>query len=82
MEGERRRMAKLMVSIRYESFQLLVLEAKTRGITIQELIRAVIVPDWFRNSEFGRAIRANSDLMLAPRVTNESEVSLFNRSRS
>ncbi|MBO0888247.1 hypothetical protein J2P12_04020 [Candidatus Bathyarchaeota archaeon] len=74
-------MAKLMVSIHDQSFQLLSLEAKTRGITVQELIRAVIVPDWFRNSEFGRATRANSDLLIAPRLKSETEVPLFNRTR-
>ena len=74
-------MAKLMVSIRDESFQLLNLEAKTRGITIQELIRAVIVPEWFRNSDFGRETRANSDLIMAPRPNRETEVPLFNSSR-
>jgi hypothetical protein len=43
-------MAKLMISIRDENFRLLSLEAKYRGITIQELLRAVIVPDWIRTS--------------------------------
>jgi hypothetical protein len=41
-------MAKLMVSFRDESFRLLAFEARNRGITIQELLRAVIVPDWIR----------------------------------
>jgi hypothetical protein len=41
-------MSKLMVSFRDESFRLLAFEARNRGITIQELLRAVIVPDWIR----------------------------------
>jgi hypothetical protein len=41
-------MAKLMVSFRDERFGLLALEARDRGITVQELLRAVIVPDWIR----------------------------------
>ncbi len=34
-----------MVSIRDESFQLLSIKAIERGITIQDLLRAVIVPE-------------------------------------
>lgn len=41
-------MVKLMVSIGDENFRLLTIEARDRGITIQELIRAVILPDWIR----------------------------------
>ena len=44
-------MSKLMISIRDENFRLLSLEAKNRGITIQELLGAVIVPDWIRTSD-------------------------------
>lgn len=40
----------MMVSIRDETFQTLCVEAKDRGITIQELLRAVIVPDWIRTN--------------------------------
>ena len=54
-------MAKLMVSIREESFRQLVLEARERGITIQELIRAVIVPDWVRASNGLRNARTFRD---------------------
>src|SRR5213594_1162802 len=38
-------MAKFMLSLRDENFQLLTLEAQNRGISVQELIRAVIIPD-------------------------------------
>ena len=44
-------MTKLMVSIREENFRLLNLEAMERGISIQELLRAVIVPEWMRASK-------------------------------
>ena len=43
-------MSKFVVSFRDESFRLLAFEARNRGITIQELLRAVIVPDWIRIS--------------------------------
>jgi hypothetical protein len=43
-------MAKFMLSLRDESFKLLVGEADERGISIQELIRAVIIPDWVKQN--------------------------------
>ena len=43
-------MAKFMLSLRDESFKLLVNEAEDRGISIQELIRAVIIPDWVKQN--------------------------------
>jgi hypothetical protein len=43
-------MAKFMLSLRDENFQLLITEAQERGISIQELIRAVIIPDWVKQA--------------------------------
>ena len=43
-------MAKFMLSLRDENFQLLTLEAQERGISVQELIRAVIIPDWVKQA--------------------------------
>ena len=37
-----------MLSLRDENFKLLTTEAEDRGITVQELIRAVIIPDWVK----------------------------------
>jgi hypothetical protein len=37
-----------MLSLRDENFKLLTIEAADRGITVQELIRAVIIPDWVK----------------------------------
>ncbi len=45
-------MAKFMLSLRDENFQLLTTEAEQRGISIQELIRAVIIPDWVKQTSF------------------------------
>jgi predicted DNA-binding ribbon-helix-helix protein len=39
-------MAKFMQSLDDEIYNKLQEIAKTRGITIQELIRAVIIPEW------------------------------------
>ncbi|TMH95490.1 hypothetical protein E6H37_05275 [Candidatus Bathyarchaeota archaeon] len=41
-------MAKFMLSLRDESFEIIQTEAEDRGISIQELIRAVIIPDWVK----------------------------------
>ena len=67
-------MAKLMVSIRDENFQLLSLEAKDRGITIQELLRAVIVPDWIRSSEIKAAEGGTIQYGPAPIGRRENEI--------
>ena len=37
-----------MLSLRDENFKLLIDEAGDRGISVQELIRAVIIPDWVK----------------------------------
>jgi hypothetical protein len=66
-------MSKLMISIRDENFQLLACEARDRGITIQELIRAVIVPDWVRINDISRARPENNLLQHATRGGGESE---------
>jgi hypothetical protein len=65
-------MAKLMVSIGEENFRLLSLEARERGITLQELLRAVIVPDWVRFSNISRIHRENTPIhSLRNRKENE-----------
>ena len=40
-----------MVAFGQQTFELLDGEAKTRGVTVQELLRAVIIPDWFRTHD-------------------------------
>ncbi len=39
---------KVMVAFGPQTFNLLEDEAKERGISVQELLRAVIIPEWFR----------------------------------
>ena len=39
---------KVMVAFGQQTFDLLDSESKERGVTVQELLRAVIIPDWFR----------------------------------
>jgi len=67
-------MAKLMVSIRDESYRLLSFEARERGITLQELIRAVIVPEWVRGTNMAAITRDYNPLHSVPIVREESEI--------
>jgi hypothetical protein len=47
-------MAKFMLSLRDENFKILISESQDRGITIQELIRAVIIPDWVKEKTLAK----------------------------
>jgi len=44
-------MPKFMQSLNQEIYNRLHEIAKSRGITIQELIRAVIIPDWLKEMQ-------------------------------
>lgn len=41
-------MAKFIFSMGNENFRKLQLEAKTRDVTIQALIRTVVIPEWIK----------------------------------
>lgn len=43
-------MTKFMMSLRDENYRVLTGAAIDRGISVQELLRAVIIPDWVRDS--------------------------------
>ncbi len=55
-------MAKFMLSLRDENFQLLTVEAQERGISIQELLRAVIIPDWVKQESLVKTAAASRSL--------------------
>lgn len=55
-------MAKFMLSLRDENFKLLMTEAGDRGITVQELIRAVIIPDWAKANTLVRPVGAQDKI--------------------
>jgi hypothetical protein len=42
--------AKFMLSIREESYQIISAQARERGVSVQELLRAVILPEWVREN--------------------------------
>ena len=50
-----------MLSLRDESFELLQTEAEDRGISLQELIRAVIIPDWVKLNNVTKQPYENGD---------------------
>ena len=50
-----------MLSLRDESFELLQTEAEDRGISVQELIRAVIIPDWVKLNNVAKPHFDNGD---------------------
>ncbi|MDI9578528.1 MAG: hypothetical protein QM398_10395 [Thermoproteota archaeon] len=41
-------MAKILQTYDDKIFKLLTDEAQKRGVTVQELVRSVIVPDWLK----------------------------------
>ncbi len=56
-------MAKFIFSLGDANFSMLKAEAKGRDITIQELIRAVIIPDWMRLNMENKTLRDTSTLL-------------------
>jgi hypothetical protein len=75
-------MGKLMVSFRDASFRRLAFEARNRGITIQELLRAVIVPNWIRLGKVSEPATESGQRQPMPMIRRENDtVTALNRSR-
>jgi hypothetical protein len=55
-------MRKLLLSLREEALRTVVYEADSRGVSVQELLRAVIIPEWFRDNVrmYSRAVFPSS----------------------
>ena len=60
-------MAKFILSVGDGTFKILEAEAKRRDVTVQQLLRAVIVPEWVRDNPeinpFSMAQRTSSPSM-------------------
>jgi hypothetical protein len=58
-------LTKFMMSLRDENYRVLTGAAIDRGISVQELLRAVIIPDWVKDAP--RAIVADVWPSIRPR---------------
>ncbi len=68
-------MAKFIFSVGDANFRVLLAEAKGRDITIQELIRAVIIPDWMKlNLEHKTLINPPNLLSSTGYLTQKSSI--------
>jgi len=70
-----------MVAFGEQTFTLLSEEARARGITIQELLRAVVIPDWFK-AKYDPTSRQSPVIERRPREEEPvSPYSMSNRRR-
>jgi hypothetical protein len=64
-------MAKFILSVGDGTFEILASEAKRRDVTVQQLLRAVIVPEWVKeNVEAGPPPMAPREI--APHLMRQS----------
>ena len=61
-------MAKFIMSIGDNAYDILSNEAKNRDVTVQQLLRAVVVPEWIRENVDGQPPRGSSSSLLQPSV--------------
>jgi hypothetical protein len=78
-------MAKFIMSIGEEAFKLLSFEAKNRDVTVQQLLRAVIVPEWIKQNMDGQTQLAAGAIRpiygVEPRRSDPMALSPVNRLR-
>ncbi len=64
-------MAKFILSVGDDTFEILASQAKRRDVTVQQLLRAVIVPEWVReNVEVSPSLMAQREV--APHLMRQS----------
>ena len=61
-------MAKFIMSIGDNAYNILSNEAKNRDVTVQQLLRAVVVPDWIRDNANGDAPSGNGSNLIPPSI--------------
>jgi hypothetical protein len=59
-------MAKFIMSIGDNAYDILSNEAKNRDVTVQQLLRAVVVPDWIRQNANAEPPRENPSDLIRP----------------
>ena len=54
---------KFVISLKHREMKILKLHMKERGVTVQELLRAVVIPEWLDRKGYVsiRLIRRQSD---------------------
>jgi len=62
---------KFMLSMREKAFAIISSEAEKRGVTVQELLRAVIVPEWAREN-LQPSIITQTTMQITPHQTKPS----------
>ncbi|OLB46339.1 hypothetical protein AUH73_05915 [archaeon 13_1_40CM_4_53_4] len=79
-------MAKFIMSIGDEAFKLLSFEATNRDVTVQQLLRAVIVPEWIKHNMDGQTQLAAGAIRpiygVEPRRSDPIAASPVNRLRT
>jgi len=61
-------LAKFIMSIGDTAYDILLHEAKNRDVTVQQLLRAVVVPDWIKENADGQSPGGNNSNLLRPSV--------------
>ena len=61
-------MAKFIMSIGDTVYDALVNEARNRDVTVQQLLRAVVVPEWMRQNADGHAPNQNGSNLVLPSI--------------
>jgi hypothetical protein len=61
-------MAKFIMSIGDNAYDILSNEAKNRDVTVQQLLRAVVVPDWIKQNANGEPLRENHSHLIQSSV--------------